>query len=127
MHNFCEAAVEAVKDKFEWCGLKDAEDRKVFVAAILGSTDEQVATNWPFLWMLMNGEDWIGEIKEYECKVRAWLIMSVLQFPEIKIIAYQGLFLSCMVMKTLSLHVLGQLRTAGPNLAGDPKLNIFTE
>ena len=24
-------------------------------------------------------------------------------------------------------QLLGQLRTAGPNLAGDPKLNIFTE
>ena len=24
-------------------------------------------------------------------------------------------------------YMLGQLRTAGPNLAGDPKLNIFTE
>ena len=70
MHNFHEAAVEAVKDEFEQCGLKDVEDWKVFVVAILGSTDEQVATDWAFLWMSMNGEDWIGETKEYEHKVR---------------------------------------------------------
>ena len=70
MHNFHEAAVEAVKDEFEQRGLKDVEDRKVFVAAILGSTDEQVATDRPFLWMSTNGEDWIGETKEYERKVR---------------------------------------------------------
>ena len=32
-------------------------------------------------------------------------MMSALQFPEIKIIAYQGLFLGRMVIKTLSPHV----------------------
>ena len=31
------------------------------------------------------------------------------------------------VVLRLFLSLLGQLRTAGPNLAGDPKLNIFTE
>ena len=69
MHTFREAAVEAVKDEFERRGLKDIEDRKVFIAAILGSADEQVATERPFLWMSTNGEDWNGATREYERKV----------------------------------------------------------
>ena len=70
MHAFHEAAVEAVKDEFERHGLKDIEDRKIFIEAILGSADEQVATEWPFLWMSTNSEDWNGSTREYERKVR---------------------------------------------------------
>ena len=57
MHSFREAAVDAVKDEFERRGLKDIEDRKIFIAAILGSVDDQVAAERPFLWMSTNGED----------------------------------------------------------------------
>ena len=79
MHTFRKAAVEAVKEEFERHGLKDIEDRKVFVAAILGSVDDQVAAERPFLWMSTNGEDWNGVSKEYERKVRITM-SSEIQF-----------------------------------------------
>ena len=81
MHTFREAAVEAVKEEFERRGLKDIEDRKIFVAAILGSVDDQVAAELPFLWMSTNGEDWNGVSKEYERKVRIMMsTRSEIQF-----------------------------------------------
>jgi hypothetical protein len=70
MHTFREAAVEAVKDEFERRGLKNIEDRKTFIAAILGSADDQISAERPFLWMSTNDEDWKGATLEYERKVR---------------------------------------------------------
>ena len=80
MHSFREAAVDAVKDEFERRGLKDIEDRKIFIAAILGSVDDQVAAERPFLWMSTNGEDWNGKTGGYERKVRIVIFESVIKY-----------------------------------------------
>ena len=52
--------------------------RKFFIVAILGSVDDQVATEQPFLWMSMNGEDWNGATREYERKVRTRIIEYII-------------------------------------------------
>ena len=48
----------------------ELEDQKVFIAAILGLADEQLAFEQPFLWTSTNGEDWNVATREYKCKVR---------------------------------------------------------
>ena len=60
IHSFRENAIAAVSDEFKLRKLEKIEDRKLFVRAILGTAEEQVGAERPFLWMSTDDEDWKG-------------------------------------------------------------------